>query len=70
MQTELKQKLEEAAQGKPKWSLNAEIIQRLEQSLTARHELENFSDGELIDELIKRYGRDQVFIQLGRKPTL
>ena len=69
MQPTLKQSLVEAAKGKPKWSLNSEIVQRLEQSLEIRHELDAFSDGELIDELIKRWGRDAVYIQLGNKPT-
>lgn len=66
MQPDLKKKLEEAASGKPKWSLNAEIIERLEKSLTERHELGSFSDGELIDELIRRYGRKNVYIKLGK----
>jgi asparagine synthetase B (glutamine-hydrolysing) len=68
MQPDLKKKLEAFGLGKVKWSLNGEINKRLEDSLVARHELEAFSDGELIDELIKRWGRDNVLIRLGN-PT-
>lgn len=66
LQPELKEKLEKAAYGKPKWSLNAEIIERLENSLAQRQALEQFSDGELIDELIRRWGREAVFVRLGK----
>jgi hypothetical protein len=66
LQPELKEKLEKEAYGKPKWSLNSEIVKRLEESLTARDELGQFSDGELIDELVKRWGRDNVLIRLGK----
>jgi len=65
MQPNLRSKLEEAAAGKPKWSLNAEIVERLEESLKTRHELGAFSDGELIDELIRRWGRERIFIRIG-----
>jgi hypothetical protein len=65
MQPDLKKKLEEVAYGKPKWSLNSEIVSRLESSLEVRDELAAFSDGELIDEIIKRWGRDNVLIRLG-----
>ncbi|HJV75376.1 MAG TPA: hypothetical protein VJ654_14210 [Noviherbaspirillum sp.] len=65
LQPKLKEKLEEAAQGKPKWSLNAEISKRLEESFEARSNLTQYSDGELIDELIRRWGRDRVYIKLG-----
>jgi hypothetical protein len=68
MQPELKEKLEAAIQGKPKWSLNSEIVKRLEESLQERHELAAFTDGELIDELIRRWGREAVYIQLGKRP--
>lgn len=67
MQPELKKSLEEAAKGKPQWSLNAEIAERLEYSLKYRRGLDAFSDGELIDELIRRWGHDAVYIQLGKK---
>lgn len=65
MQPDLKKKLEGAAYGKPKWSLNAEIVKRLEDSLAERNELSQFTDGELIDELLRRWGRGAVHIRLG-----
>lgn len=69
MQPELRDKLEKLAKGKPKWSLNSEIVKRLEESLEARHELEAFSDGELLDELIRRFGREAFIIQVTKKET-
>ncbi|MGE5650923.1 MAG: Arc family DNA-binding protein [Bacillota bacterium] len=66
LQPDLKATLEREARKIPR-SLNAEIAHRLEQSLVTHKELADYSDGELIDELLRRYGRDQVFIQLGRK---
>lgn len=66
IQPELKANLERIAKKVPR-SLNAEITARLEQSLVTTKELKDYSDGELIDELIRRYGRDGVFIQLGTK---
>lgn len=47
-------------------SLNAEIVARLEHSISAKHDIKDFTDGELIDELIRRWGRDQVLIHLGK----
>lgn len=67
MQPELRKALEKAMRGKPKWSLNAEIVERLGYSLRYRRDLDAFSDGELIDELIRRWGRDAVHIQLGKE---
>lgn len=66
LQPELKAKLEKEAYSKPKWSLNSEIVKRLEESLEHRHDLAKFTDGELIDELVRRWGRDAVQIHLGR----
>lgn len=66
MQPELKARLQELAATKPNWSLNSEIVQRLENSLAERQELSAFTDGELIDELIRRWGRDRVCIKLGK----
>lgn len=65
LQPELKIALESAAATNER-SLNAEIASRLEQSFQARVSLPDFSDGELVDELIKRWGRDQVLIRLGK----
>lgn len=66
LQPDLKAKLEREARKTPR-SLNAEITSRLEESFSKSKELKDYSDGELVDELIKRYGRDGVFIQLGYK---
>lgn len=41
-------------------SLNAEITARLEQTLVTPKQIQDYSDGELIDELIRRWGRDAV----------
>lgn len=68
LQPDLKEQLEAMARKVPR-SLNAEITERLAQSLSAKQGLKDYSDGELIDELIKRWGRDQVFVQLGKKPA-
>lgn len=65
MQPDLKNTLQAVASKKPNWSLNSEIVDRLEKSLQERHELAQFTDGELIDELIRRWGRGSISIQLG-----
>jgi hypothetical protein len=65
LQSELRAKLEKSGEGKAKWSLNSEITRRLEESFEERRGLGEFSDGELIDELIQRWGRDAVYIRLG-----
>lgn len=67
MQPELKAKLESQQHGKDKWSLNGEIVARLESSFAKRTDLADFTDGELIDELIRRWGRDVVDIRLVKK---
>jgi hypothetical protein len=71
LQPELKAKLDAIVQTQkakiPDWSLNSEISKRLDESLQARNELRQFTDGELIDELIRRWGRDAVYIQLGKQ---
>jgi hypothetical protein len=70
LQPQLKEKLEVVVKAKkaetPDWSLNSEIAQRLEESFEARNELKDFNDGELIQELINRYGRDGIFILVGK----
>jgi hypothetical protein len=71
LQPDLKEKLDAIVREKkkktPDWSLNSEIAKRLEESLQVRNDLAQFSDGEMIDELIRRWGRDLVCIQLGKK---
>lgn len=66
LQPDLKATLERLAR-KASRSLNAEITARLEESLSTSKDLKDYSDGELIDELIKRWGRSAVYIQLGNK---
>ncbi len=66
--TDLKEKIQKSA-NKNTRSMNAEIIARVAESFDGRNELEQFSDGELIDELIRRWGRDAVYIQLGKKDS-
>lgn len=63
MDEELRKKIKAAAEDSGR-SMNAEIVHRLMQSFTAG-ELSAFSDGELVRELMDRYGRDQVKIRLG-----
>jgi hypothetical protein len=67
IRSDLKAALERLARKAPR-SLNAEITERLERSLEPKTELKDFTDGELIDELIRRWGRDAVYIQLGKRP--
>ncbi len=62
--TELKNKLKAAA-SKKTGSINAEVIERITASFERSNDLKDFSDGELIDELIHRWGREKVYIRLG-----
>lgn len=48
-------------------SLNAEIVATMLEHYRGSTALAKFSDGELIDELIRRWGREQVFIRLGKE---
>lgn len=48
-------------------SMNAEIVARMQESYDGKTELQDFTDGELIGELIRRWGRDAVYIRLGRE---
>lgn len=63
MDEDLRKKVESAAKESGR-SINAEIAHRLAQSFSAG-ELSAYSDGELVRELMDRYGRDQVKIRLG-----
>jgi hypothetical protein len=62
---ELKTKIVEAAKENRR-SLNAEMLARLEMSFG--RPLAGYSDGELIDELMSRYNRGEVFIRVGLPP--
>ncbi|HJV73134.1 MAG TPA: Arc family DNA-binding protein [Noviherbaspirillum sp.] len=66
IQSDLKETLNFLARKAPR-SLNAEMIARLERSLIEKKELCDYSDGELIDELIKRWGREAILIRLGKE---
>jgi len=68
LQPDLKEKLASIVQEKKRsrdWSLNSEIVERLEESLRARNDLAQFADGELIGELLRRYGPERIFIKIG-----
>jgi len=63
--TELKNKLRAAADAKT-GSINAEVVARIAASFGPDKPLKSFSDGELIQELIDRWGRDNIEIHLGK----
>jgi len=50
-------------------SMNAELVARVQESYEKASRLEDFDDGQLVQELIRRWGRDSVYIQLGRKTS-
>jgi hypothetical protein len=60
---DLKKRIEEAASQSLR-SLNAEMIVRLSSSF--RGPLSDYSDGDLIAELMSRYERGDVYIRVGR----
>lgn len=62
---DLREKIERSAE-KNLRSINAEIVAQLLTSYR-KSRLEDFTDGELIDELILRWGR--FYIELGEKKT-
>jgi hypothetical protein len=64
--TKLREQIEASAKEHHR-SLNAELVARLQESMEVRNELQQFSDGELIQELILRWGRENIFIELGHK---
>lgn len=60
----------EAAAKRNERSLNSELIFRLRESLRLeRRTLLDYSDAELLEELLARYDRDQMYIRLGAKPA-
>jgi hypothetical protein len=63
---ELRKKVEESAALNHR-SLNAEIVAQMFDVYRSKSALSDFSDGDLIDELIKRWGRAHVSIRLGSK---
>lgn len=66
MPSELKERIETHAR-KHSRSINSEIVGRLADSIDATERpLHNYSDGELIRELMDRYERGAVSIRIGR----
>jgi hypothetical protein len=63
---ELRQKIEASAAENLR-SINAEVVAQMLSCYKERNALSDFSDGELIDELIRRWGRNAVRIQLGKE---
>ena len=45
-------------------SLNAELVERLVDSF--KSPLHEFSDGELVAELMRRYAHDEIYIRIGK----
>jgi hypothetical protein len=59
---DLKTRLEDAA-ARNRRSLNSEMLARLEASFAGP--LDDYSDGELIAELMSRYGRGEIYVRVG-----
>lgn len=66
MQPDLKRKIEASAKLADR-SINAELVARLESSFVFDLGLGAYTDGALIDELVKRWGRDACYIRLGEE---
>lgn len=69
MRSKLKQQLEKDVRLKKKtvdrrWSLNSEIIDRLEKSYQPQREIKDFPLDEMIDELKRRLGDDAVAVRV------
>lgn len=62
----LKEKIQKAANMNNR-SMNAEIVARMTESFEGRNDLQVFTDGELIDELIRRWGRDAIKLSVEKK---
>jgi hypothetical protein len=63
---DLKTKITDAA-AESRRSLNAEMVVRLEKSFG--RPLADYTDGQLIEELMSRYGRGELFIRVGLPPS-
>lgn len=63
---DLKARIEESA-AKNKRSINAEVVMRLGESFESTNgALAEFTDGELIKELLARYRRGEIYIRIGK----
>lgn len=60
---DLKNRLQVAAESS-RISLNAEMVMRLDASF--RRPLQEYNDGELVAELMARYGRGEIYIRIGQ----
>lgn len=60
---DIKERLHKAA-NKNNRSMNAEIVARIAESFEGRNDLKDFSDGELIDEFVRRWGRESMNIKV------
>lgn len=60
---DIKEKLHKAA-NKNNRSMNAEIVDRIAESFEGRNDLKDFTDGELIDEFVRRWGRESINIRV------
>lgn len=65
---ELRDKIAKSAEENLR-SINAEVVAQMLAAYKEKTTLAEFSDGELIDELIKRWGRDRVSIRLGERES-
>lgn len=66
---ELRKKIEVSAEQNHR-SMNAEVVAQMNAAYKEKTTLADFSDGEIIDELIRRWGRDRVSIWLGDRNTI
>lgn len=60
---DLKQKVEEAAKSN-KRSINSEILSRINESFV-HGDLSTYQDADLVAELMRRYGRGEIYIRIG-----
>ena len=59
---ELKSQIEQAAE-EGKRSMNSEVVARLEKSF--QPQLADYTDGELVAELMRRYAPGEIYIRIG-----
>lgn len=62
--SDLKERLRKAGKER-RYSLNKEMVTRLDESFRPRLELSDISDGELVAELMRRYERGTIYIRIG-----
>lgn len=62
---DIKEKIHKGANANRR-SMNAEILSAVQEYYEGGGRLKTATDGDLIEELIRRWGRDAVFIRLGK----